>query len=151
MTRGGGRFKLDNTPDAFGHLRLYVLRGKHWHKMSDFQMTGLECTMVREAAGGDEEPTLNCLKQDGTTVTVPLCLDKLTGRSTRVLSGLEAFGGVAAELHVHDSQAASDGPAGVPRAIPANRHKLGGPVATPHVEKGDAEDRHHLCTYEDLT
>lgn len=76
------QFKLDHTPDAFGH---YTMRGKHWHKLSDFQITGLECTMVREAAGGDEEPTLtrvlNCLKQDGTTVTVPICLDKLAGRS----------------------------------------------------------------------
>mmetsp|Transcript_47694 Transcript_47694/g.154771 ORF Transcript_47694/g.154771 Transcript_47694/m.154771 type:complete len:100 (+) Transcript_47694:2348-2647(+) len=43
------QFKLDHSPDGFGH---YVLRGKHWHKMCDFQITGLECTMVREAVGG---------------------------------------------------------------------------------------------------
>jgi len=76
------QFSVKHTPDEFGH---YVLRGKHWHKMCDFQITGLECTMVREAAGGGDEPTLtrvlNCLKQDGTTVTVPVCLDKLARRS----------------------------------------------------------------------
>ena len=79
------QFSVKHTPDEFGH---YVLRGKHWHKMCDFQITGLECTMVREAAGGGDEPTLtrvlNCLKQDGTTVTVPVCLDKLARRSISV-------------------------------------------------------------------
>ena len=72
------QFKLDHSPDGFGH---YMKSGKHWHKLTDFQFTGLECVMRREAAGGDDEPTLtrvwNCLKRDGKTVTVPLCQEKL--------------------------------------------------------------------------